>query len=489
MIEQLNYHGLECEKHSTAGILFINFITAHNRRDLKSWWGLIREISVLLNLRKARNFPGIVERENWSDHSIGNLQFRVRSKQVTEYSIISLYNLVESHCLPTWMLQSLRKNGIRTVNTIIDIANLTTLETGQPLHVFDLEKLQHISSGKEITIKEASGGEVFVDLSGKERKLPPGSLLMETNGRVVELMGVIGGSSTAVDQTTKQFLVESGSFSPTAIELTCNQTGIRTRASENFINTYNQEDSGAALRRFKETVGKFYSYQKDSTEHFSLPLNNKKKENCRKLGISTDFLTRKLGILTKEEKIETTLGRLNFPFEKDGSLYTVQIPSFRSDIQIAEDLLEEIGKLLDYNLLPGSLPAFQNQFINLQFNNTYSLRRKIALYLLSNGYQEVLSYSLTESVDPQKDSKVLLANPKSSTRVAYRTSFINSHLEIIRHNQGQGCEDLFLFEEGIVYSVDSSSSLPVQEEILSVIATGKVVSSGVHQLTEQTNIY
>lgn len=487
LIEKLNYFGLECEKSlGEDQEVFLNFIVASNRKDLKSWWGISREISILLGIKKPSFLNIDINRKN--NNLNDDLFFEIKDSSVKDYNLSIIHDLENVDSSPIWLESILKKNKIRSVNKIVDIANFITLETGQPVHIFDFDKIDSFKGKKNILIRRADDGESFVDIYGKKRYLTNEDLVVSSNNKIIDLAGIIGDKFTSVTHDTKSILIESASFESLSIRNSSERINLNTNASDIFIKEFNKESSIRALLRITDLIKKFCQVNKKNNEEEKFLFYNKELKNKKIIKISHNYFEKKLGVKIDRDKISDILNRLDFSFNLNKNLYLIQIPSYRVDISIKEDLVEEIGKILDYNLLSGNIPILNNEFIDKKFNLKHSLKRKISTYLMSLGYQEIISYSLVKDDFSKEDEsffRVLI--PKSSNYSVYRKSFTLSHLKIIENNLRQGSDDVFLFEIGCVYSKNSEKI--IENEILSLTGSGYIFNSSIHFLKQNNDFY
>ncbi|WNE41888.1 MAG: Phenylalanine--tRNA ligase beta subunit [Mycoplasmataceae bacterium] len=485
LINKLNYLGLECEEtFDEEQNLFINFIAASNRKDLKSWWGISREICILLGIEQPsflKNNESSQEKENSKKISL-----KIKTNKFSEYNISIIENIKVKES-PQSIKYWLKKNKIRSVNGIVDIANFVMLETGQPLHIFDFDKIKSNDLNQEeiITIREAASGEKFEDIYGKERVLSDGDLIACNNEKIIDLIGIIGEKSTSVTEKTKNIMIESVAFNNILIKSTIEKIKLNTKASDIFSKNLNQESSIESLKRATNLIKEIFEVPEKNIEYFFFSDSNNKEKN-KEIKINHVYIEKKLGIKISKKKVIESLNQLELKFKLENNRYNINIPKHRKDISIKEDIIEEIGKILDYNTLPGVLPNLTNEFIDEKFNFKYNLKKKISNYLTSIGYQEIISYSLVEEEKLEKNLfRVII--PKSSSHVTYRDSFINSHINTIRNNLRQGANNVFIFEFGSVYFQEESKI--VEKEILTLSSCGNIINSLIHSIEEKNDFY
>lgn len=476
LVATLNYLGLECEEvaASDPADSFINFTTASNRCDLKSWWGIQREVAILLNIRQQQNIaPEILASSNCD-------LVQVQTSKVHAYNflIIEIDELAKQ--TPPHIVRWLTKNQFKTAHPLVDLANFITLETGQPLHVYDLDKIPHLSATNPISVRELTTPSSFDNLQGNRQELLQGDLVVEANGVVICLAGIIGGQQTAVTNSTRRILVEMADFDRETIDASAKRVGMVTRSSEIFRKRLNQESLAEVLPQ----VAKLFTT--------TLPCKvinacyRQSGTTIRNIKVAHELIEKRFGTTIEQTRVLAILKRLQFPHQLVANQYIVEVPSFRVDVIIEEDLIEEIGKLFDYNQIEGRLPTISSHFSNRQTNFKYELKKKISLYLNSWGYQELISYSLVEN-KVKHDTSFIEVTSSGNSNIVYRKSFLASHLKILSENLKQQNEALSFFEIGSIFSKSADSVL--EEELLFLLNAGLMLSSELHALREEKDFY
>ncbi|RHZ37317.1 phenylalanine--tRNA ligase beta subunit-related protein [endosymbiont GvMRE of Glomus versiforme] len=303
IVEKLTELGLETE------IVGQNwqFTPLPNRLDLFSWWGIAQEINILLNyplslpLTSQQKLNNLIEQEaNW-----GKIIINTPHCSQIQLVLIKNIKIVPS---PQWIKDYLASNNIDPINNSVDIANLVMLETGQPLHIYDYDKL----TSKEITIRQALEKEEIIILSGKTFSLSMEDMVISADRQAISLAGVSGSQATAVNNQTVNILIESALFAPYAIKKTSQRLAFSTQASQYFSKKYNLPFGNYALNRAIELVKEIFP----GSEKEQVISWTKKQQNKKTITISQEFIEKKLGVKLKSEKLEEILNRLHFPFKK-----------------------------------------------------------------------------------------------------------------------------------------------------------------------------
>jgi phenylalanyl-tRNA synthetase beta chain len=476
LVHKLNYLGLECEENldEKNEELFINFTVYSNRRDLRSWWGIAREISILLGVNYSlfdSKFPLKATFNN-------DFLIEIKTKKVfsCDFAKVEINDHIKK--TPQKIVSWLEKNKIRLINPVVDIANFAMLETGQPFHIYDFDKIKSSSSNKLIVIHELNKAKNFIDIYGIERELSVGDIVISADKEIICLAGIIGDKKTSITNLTRKILIESSSFDNHSIKETSQRNKIHTKSSEIFSKNFNQEFSLKALERI---VDIFHSNMEIKSEISLSTFSRENKKNKTIIEINHNIIEKKIGAIIEKIKVLEILKRLQFVYKSENNSYLVEIPDFRIDVVTEEDLIEEIGKIFDYNNLKGRLPIVNNSFVDKKSNFKHDLRKKISLYLNSSGYQEVISYSLIDK-SPEQDSTFIKTTSSSLSHSVYRKSFLASHLKILKENLKHGSENVSIFEIGNIYN--KNEELIVESEIISLLSFD-LVKSNLYFLREE----
>ncbi|CAG8716596.1 13395_t:CDS:1, partial [Ambispora leptoticha] len=243
----------------------------------------------------------------------------------------------------------LAANNIRSINNVVDIANLVMLESGQPLHIFDYDTLPE----KKIAVRQAHQGEKITALNGQELVLNPEDTIISSGGKVISLAGIIGGQATALTLNTKNILIECASFNPTIIKKTAKRLNISTAASIFFSRRANLFLSPQQV--LSQTISLIADTCQDDLDSKTIFYYQKKRKIPLVVNISHEFIIKKVGQSLTQQTIENIWQQLKFPYQKEENNYHITIPLSRPDITIPEDLLEELLRIYDYNKVIGSL--------------------------------------------------------------------------------------------------------------------------------------
>jgi len=418
-----------------------------NRGDLLSMMGVACDVAAMLDGRTTFLLPSVRE-----DHARNGLTVASESPDCRSYyaRVIKGVRIAES---PAWMKARLIAGGIRPINNVVDVTNYVMLETGQPLHAFDYDK---IGTGR-IVVRAAGADAVFVTLDGKERTLLSDDLVITDGIRPIALAGVMGGRDTEVGETTTNILLESAVFDPIRIRKTSKRLDLRSEASIRFergldpARTKLACDRAAAL--FAELAG--------GRVLAGVSVYESQDIRSHPVALSIAKLNAVTGRVYDAAAIADVWKRLGFEsVEKDG-VFTVMVPTRRPDIRTYQDLIEEAVRISGYHLIPTSLhaAAFNGSLTELQ-----RMRRRIRQTLCALGLDEVVTYSLVppaEAVlfDAVAAPAVRLLHPMTEERSDLRHSLVPSLLDVLEYNLKRKAENVRLFELGKSYSLSGETEL------------------------------
>ncbi len=344
---------------------------------------------------------------------------------------------------PDWMKQRLERAGVRAIEPSVDITNYVLLELGHPMHAFDLNQL---SGG--IKVRFANEGERLVLLDGKEVELTSDTLMIADHEKPLAIAGVMGGEHSGINSETKDVLLEAAFFQPIHLAGKARSYGLHTDASHRFERGVDYELQMKAMERatqlLLEICGGEAGPIMDVCSEQDMP--TKQPIELRKARVS-----RLLGIELADEQIEDILARLGMTLSSHDSGWKVEVPSYRFDISIEEDLIEELVRIYGYNKVPSRAPQGEMTMVNQPENK---LRKsQLRNVLVARGYQEAITYSFGEpelqrSINPDVPSIELL-NPISSELSVMRTSQWPALIKAAEYNFNRQQERVKLFEIGL----------------------------------------
>lgn len=291
---------------------------------------------------------------------------------------------------PEWLQKRLRLVGLRPINNLVDISNYVMFELGIPLHIFDWDLIR----SKTLTITQAGGGEEFVSVDGQSFKLPKGAIVIKDAGRVVDLCGIKGGQNTGVSPNTKNILVHVPIYNPALIRRTSKALGLVSEASYIYERG---ADPGATCETLKRAVSLIRQL---SGGKVASPIIDQKVKDFKPLSLSLSHqkLEAVLGTTFAPAAVETLLERLGLKTKRSGTatetVYRVTVPTYRRDLKLEEDLIEEVARLFGYNKFPRTLPAGAPPKEDVAYKKDFVFQLEAKHLLTAFGFSEIKTFSL-----------------------------------------------------------------------------------------------
>ena len=437
-----------------------------NRADCLSVEGIARDISAISGLAMTQPFElVVVEKTSPCSQTV----VVEESNACPKYLGCKVSDYNTNAQTPLWMKQRLERSGMAVKNLVVDVTNYVLIELGQPMHAFDADKL----SGN-ILVRKANAGEKFVSLDDKELTLKESSLVIADDSGVIALAGMMGGLSTAVSDTTSSLFFECANFNPLAITGEARKYGLHTDSSHRFERGV---DAFLPERALERALQLFTDIADGNVSTVVSVIDETKLYQPKEIQLRPERVVKLLGVKIADDEIETIFARLNFKINKNATGWAMTAPSYRYDIAIEADLIEEVGRIFGYNNLPEvevvapmRLPVLAESKQDL-----YIVKKQ----LVSQGFSEVITYSF---VDEDFQNKVMpflpaisLKNPISEDMKAMRTSLFPSLLNTIAYNQNRQQPDLKIFESGLVFiSEDATIDKLIQQPMLAGAMVGNL---------------
>ena len=349
---------------------------------------------------------------------------------------------------PLWMSERLRRAGLRCIHPLVDVTNYVMLELGQPMHAFDLDKL----SGS-IVVREARAGERIALLDDSEIELAAGSLLITDASGPIALAGIMGGASTAVSENTVNVFLESAFFEPVRLAGAARRYRMHTDASQRFERGVDPCGQARAIERATQLILEIGGGVPG-------PCVVTRGESGPWAATVVPFrptaVERLLGVAVAEARIVAILRSLEMKVDDSTVPWQVEVPSFRFDVSIEADLVEEVARIQGYDTIPSRLPLTAG--LPALGDAASPLEARARGTLSARGYFEAITYSfidpaLARMFEPDAES-VPLANPISSEMSVLRRSIWPGLAAAALHNRNRQIEDIRLFELGMVFRQD-----------------------------------
>jgi phenylalanyl-tRNA synthetase beta chain len=356
---------------------------------------------------------------------------------------------------PPWIQRRLRTAGVRSVGLAVDVTNYVMLELGQPLHAYDLTKLNG-----PIVVRRALTGERVRTLDETKRTLQPDDLVIADDTGVIGLAGVMGGASTEIDNATTDLLLEGAHFTASAISRSARRHGLLSEASRRFERGVDRAVAPAAVQRAADLLAEFGNATPATTStDVGVPTPG------ASIRLEADLAARVVGVQYTEGEVLDALGAVGCGVERLGTQLVVTVPSWRPDLRDPADLIEEVARLVGYDRIPSVLPVPP---VSGGLTDAQRARRRVMTALADAGYVEALSYPFVgvadldalglDAADPRRQT-LRLANPISDEQPALRTTLLPGLLAALRRNISRGNSDVALFESGLVFRVDDRAAL------------------------------
>ncbi len=461
LAHKLTMAGLEVEKITAVdGEVVFELEITPNRPDCLNMLGLAREVSAILNV--SRKIPKIKSLKSF----LPACGIKILDKKgCLRYSGTLIRN-VQVGETPAWIKKRITALGMRSINNVVDITNFCLMETGQPLHAFDYDKLE----GGKIFVRRAREGEAVTAIDGVEYGLDPAILVIADARRPVAIAGVMGGKDTEVMATTKNILLESAYFDPVLIRRASRALGVSSESSYRFERgvDYEAVKSGAdrAIGLILDSSGGNLAGRADE-ETGTMEWSKKQAITVTKDGVN-DFL----GAALTTARCKKILQLLEFAVaagKKD--VLKVTPPAFRKDIKDVVDVVEEIARVVGYDELPASLPAVA--MTNVVPAASREFRSAIRVPLLAQGVNEIVTYAMISEKDLARTKQthlrgVKIQNPLAQDQGLLRPSLLPSLLSVAVFNSNRGQKNLKLFEIGKIYGPRG------EQETLGIMMTGRL---------------
>ena len=445
-----------------------------NRGDCFSVRGIAREIAVINNL-SVEILP-INQAPVAADSQVKTPKVVVNAiEQCPRYLLQAVSNIDRSIDTPKWMRDALIQSGLRTHNFLVDVTNYVLMELGQPLHAFDADTIVG-----NIEVRLAAPEETITLLNDQTITLTGDELVIADDDSILALAGIMGGKRSSVTETTTNILLESAFFSPLAIAGRSRRFGLHTDASQRFERGVDFELPQLALARAYDLISTVTGAQAGQVARVesisSLPT---------RLPITLPITKVRdvLGIDIDPKVMVQILTQLGFGVDQQETALVCTPPSYRFDMSIKEDLIEEIARIYGYDNIPSVLPYLQ---VSMNYDDTADLTHEMKLALVDTGYMEAISFSFSDAklealLDDEALGKVLaLANPISSDLAVMRRTLLSSLLPCVQYNLNRQQSRIRFFETGLSFVGHSVSEL-VQTPSIALVAVGNIWDEQVYQ--------
>jgi phenylalanyl-tRNA synthetase beta chain len=461
-----------------------------NRPDCLSHIGIAREVSVI-EKSKVQLPRAMVAKTEGKAEDFASVE--IRDADLCPRYAARVVRGVKIGPSPEWLGKRLAEIGQRPINNVADITNYVLHEMGQPLHAFDLAKLAE----HKIVVRRAQPGEKLKTLDGVERALDPQMLVIADANVPVALAGVMGGLDSEISQTTTDVLIESAYFNPDSVRRTARQLGMDTEASRRFERGADCENVLKAQARCIELICEIaggvatenaIDVYPQPLSPVAVPFRPSRVESLTSLEVHTSEMVR----------ILSALGFAQGEMPEERGL-TFVVPSWRVDVSLEEDLVEEIARHTGYDKIKSELPPSE---MSGEYQPTEMKRRALRRVLTNLGFDEAINFSFIDTAHDDQfqglptfisevsaAGLVSLENPITEEATRMRQTLLPGLLASVRNNFNHGTRDVRLFEIGRVFAASAGNELPVERDVLGLVATGAHTEEGRAQTTGDIDFY
>lgn len=420
--------------------VLIDISLTPNRADCQALFALAYEIKAIL--KRETKLPNYHDKSKIGKPS--DLHIKVTTPKCPLF-IGKIINDLKIKPSPQWLKDALLSVGIKSINNVVDISNYVMLETGQPLHFYDLSKLKELSIGVCDDIKMS-----YEALDNNSYHIEKGDLMIVNGDAVIGIAGIMGGQDSKIEDNTTQILIEAATFDLASIRNTARRLNLTTEASMRFQKGIDPLAPQKAVDRAVELLIDLA----DATDLEANVVYGDINTEPYEISISTKFINDYLATNFSTQVIMDVFADLSLKPKLIDDQITVCIPSYRTDLRLKVDLCEEVVRLLGYDSVPSTLPAIYE--VSGAYADNAQLRYQIKDMLKVKGMAEIITYSLVSERHVEhalwyQNNPVVLANPLSEDRKYYRSSLFNSMLDTIAYNQARFIDEFMFFEIADIY--------------------------------------
>ena len=456
-----------------------------NHPDAMSHWGVARDLCAWLSHHENKTYRPVMPPIDSLETAENSLPVDVQilnPQACGRYSGISIRGIAIGES-PRWMQDKLKAIGIRSINNIVDITNFVLHELGQPLHAFDLDRI----NGRKIIVKNLPEGTPFVTLDGKERKLSSDDLMICDAKGGLAMAGVFGGLDSGIGETTTNIFLESAWFQPAVVRKTSFRHGLRTDAALHFEKGMDISGTVDALKRAVGLILQLAGGKIASGIVDAYPGNAGKRE----VGLTYAYLRKLSGKDYAPGAVKDILLSLGFGIAgEDPGGIQLTVPSHKPDVSLPADIVEEIMRIdgLDNIAIPGAItlsPSVENN------PSQTGWKRETASWLVGQGFNEILTNSITNSAyftEQELGLAVKMINNLSAELNIMRPSMLETGLESLAWNLNRKSGRLRFFEFGKTYSSDGVGKYR-EVNHLCLYLTGDLVQNSWRGKAKAVDIY
>ncbi len=431
-------------------------ILPNRAHDLLSHKGVAKELSGLLQIPFIDPTPKYKIPESKET----SLKINIESEKCRRYSA-RIIRGVKVGASPEWVALHLESIGQRSINNVVDATNLTMYDSGQPTHAFDLAKVKG-----EIKIRNAKAGEKITLLTGEEKELLETDMVIADEESVLAIAGVKGGNKAEVDENTKDVIIEVANFDPASVRKTAKRLNIFTDSTKRFENDLSPVYVPPAMVELSALFVEMFpeAFFEEVVDEYPARENFEKK---KMVVVSQKDINRILGADFDVATITTAVLSLGFDYSETDGIFQVFVPLERLDLNLTQDLVEEVGRVIGYEKVTPVMPEISKKpETNENFAKIFAVRNK----LLEEGYSEVMTYTFTKKGKVEvarglKGKSFLRTNISDGMKESYEMNKLNAGV--------LGMDEIKIFEIGTVFP-------EADKEIIHVVIADK---KGVKEMT------
>lgn len=443
----------------------LDFELTSNRPDCVSIIGIARETAATLNEKYVMPAFDYIPTSN--EKIEDTLKVEVRDKLCNRYMARAVNN-IKIKPSPGWMQDRLLEAGMRPINNIVDITNFVMLEMGQPMHAFDRREI----STNHIVVERANEGEEFTTLDSSKRILNTNVLNIKNGETTIGIAGIMGGLDSEIKEDTSSIIFESANFDPVNIRISSKLLGLRTEASARYEKGIDPNLAQLALDRACNLISELNAGEILDGTIDIYP----ERVDPHTMEVDINWVNSFLGTQISGEAMRDYLNRLELCSEIKEDKLIINVPTFRSDINIREDIAEEIARIYGYNNIPTTLIRAVSSKGGK--SPKQQLDDKVIETMIASGINQSISYSFVspkvfDKIKLPEDSPlrntVKIRNPLGEDFSIMRTTAIPSMLESLARNYSRNNEEARLFEIGKIYiPTEDENMLPEEINILTI---------------------
>lgn len=455
--------GVDIKKILGIDETIIEFEITSNRVDCFSVLGLAREAAVAFDRKLEKPIIKINEANEKASEAIS---MEVLNEDYCKRYALRVIKNVKVGESPKWIKDRLIASGIRPINNIVDVTNFVMLEMGQPMHAFDLDKID----SKKLIVRNANQGEKILTLDGVKRDLDPDILVIADCNKALAVAGIMGGEDSGISYDTKDVVLECANFDAVKIRQVSKKMGLRSDSSSLFEKGLNIDNVILTINRAASLIAEIAGGKVQG----GILDSNKRDITPRILKVQSDRINNLLGTNIEEDVMFDIFSKLEFVVNRYNK--TVLVPSFRRDIEGMADLAEEVARIYGYNNIKSTLLENVTPTVGGK-NKEQKAEDRIKEVLISNGLYEALTYTFTgpkvfDKLNLDSDSSlrdvIKISNPLGEDYSIMRTTPVPEMLSVLGINNSKRNKKAHLFEISKVFLKDEATNLPVEKDIVCI---------------------